>query len=303
MNRYWIALLSLALTAGIGNSAEEAVPDLIAANAFYYYEDVERAHEFYRDTLGLETVIDYGFAKIMRITTGSYVTVVDAELGMHSADEPKTITLSLVTDELDAWRRYLEGRELALEERMPDDGAWPGRVVIADPEGYLLVFVENAPEHSMFAGLEPVATKVPSEEPLMIRAGVFSAYFEDLAKLDGFYERLLGVAPAGELDGAVLLQVALGGFVGLVDGGDHLHEPTTENGFTLSFFTNDVDAWFTRAAASPGLELRTEEVVSESGRVSVFVGYDPTGKFLEWDTFLDIEENETLLRYLEQEPP
>jgi hypothetical protein len=30
----------------------------------------------------------------------------------------------------------------------------------------------------------------------------------------------------------------------------------------------------------------------------VFVGYDPTGIFLEWDTFLDLPENRALLDHL-----
>ena len=42
-------------------------PDIIATNAFYYYHDVDAAWLFYRDTLGFETVVDYGFAKILRL--------------------------------------------------------------------------------------------------------------------------------------------------------------------------------------------------------------------------------------------
>lgn len=75
-------------------------PDIVATNAFYYYDDVDAAWIFYRDTLGLETVVDYGFAKIMRLADSSYLTLVDAAQGMHSADEPKIVTLQLLTDEL-----------------------------------------------------------------------------------------------------------------------------------------------------------------------------------------------------------
>ena len=81
-------------------------PDIIATNAFYYYHDVEAAWIFYRDTLGLETVVDYGFAKILRLAESSYLTVVKADEGMHSADEPKNVTLHLVTDELNRWHEY-----------------------------------------------------------------------------------------------------------------------------------------------------------------------------------------------------
>ena len=66
----------------------------------------------------------------------------------------------------------------------------------------------------------------------------------------------------------------------------------------MSLFVDDVDAWFESAQAVAGFELRTEEITDESGRVRVFVGYDPEGTFLEWDTFLGVEGNEDLLRLL-----
>jgi hypothetical protein len=89
------------------------------------------------------------------------------------------------------------------------------------------------------------------------------------------------------------------GFVVLVDGGDELHQATDENGVTLSFLTTDIDAWFARATSWQGFELRTPEILNEGGLVRVFVGYDPSGIFLEWDTFLDVEENVRLMRQLE----
>ena len=84
-----------------------ARPDIVATNAFYYSHDVAVAWTFYQDTLGFETVVDYGFAKILRIAETSYLTVVQADEGMHSADEPKIVTLHLVTDQLDLWHAYL----------------------------------------------------------------------------------------------------------------------------------------------------------------------------------------------------
>jgi hypothetical protein len=100
------------------------------------------------------------------------------------------------------------------------------------------------------------------------------------------------------LDGSPLYQLAGSGFVSLEDyDGPTLRSPG-ENGMTLSIFTNEVDAWFDRASAMPGFELRTPEVLQESGLVRVFVGYDPAGIFLEWDTFLDLPENRLLNDYL-----
>jgi hypothetical protein len=48
-------------------------------------------------------------------------------------------------------------------------------------------------------------------------------------------------------------------------------------------------------SALPDFELRTSEITDESERVLTFVGYDPEGYFLEWDTFLDLPANARLL--------
>ncbi len=117
-------------------------------------------------------------------------------------------------------------------------------------------------------------------------------------KGQAFYSAMLGREPLFESDWATVFQITDSSFVGLVNGADDLHSPTEQNGVTLSFFTSDVDAWFTRAENAPGFELRTEDIFDESGMVRVFVGYDPEGYFLEWDTFGDRPDNAILLRYL-----
>ena len=62
----------------VSETETPARPDVIATNAFYYYNDVESAWSFYRDILGVETVVDYGFAKIVRMADSSYLTLVQA---------------------------------------------------------------------------------------------------------------------------------------------------------------------------------------------------------------------------------
>jgi len=287
--------------------AQPARPDIIATNAFYYYSDVEAAWSFYRDTLGLETVVDYGFAKIMRMADSSYLTLVQASEGMHSTDEPKTVTLSLVTDELNRWYEHLTAQEVPMRLDFTEaGGAAPDSFVAVDPEGYFLKFVRYNPhpDHESFVAAFAEATPIISSAGsatgrLSIRAAALSAYFENLDAIRPFYESLFEVVPSGQLDGADTYQLSSSGFLTLVEGSDDLHSPTERNGVTLSFLSSDVDAWFERATHWPGFELRTPEILSEGGGlVRVFVGYDPDGIFLEWDTFLDVPENEALLKYL-----
>ena len=280
-------------------------PDIIATNAFYYYDDVDAAWIFYRDTLGLETVIDYGFAKILRLADASYLTLVDADEGMHSADEPKNVTLHLVTDQLSRWHTYF--LQMGRHIEYGGGGAqneWENSFVVLDTEGYRLRFVRYNPHpnHSSFvdsfAYAPPVASSAGAEGDMNIRATAFSVYYDNVADVRPFFEGLFDVEPAGFLNGVPLYQLSGSGFVALEEyAGPEFLSPG-KNGMTLSLFTSDVDAWFARASAWSGLELRTTEVVDESGLVRVFVGYDPTGVFLEWDTFLDLPENQALLDYL-----
>ena len=134
---------------------------------------------------------------------------------------------------------------------------------------------------------------------MSVRATAFTIHYNDVAAVRPFFESLFEVKPVGILDGVQIYQFAGSGFVALQDYPGALPAAPGENGMTLSFLTTDVDAWFDRATSWPGFELRTPEVLNEGGLVRVFVGYDPAGVFLEWDTFLAVPENQALLEYLE----
>jgi len=82
--------------------------DILANNAFFYYADLNAAWRFYTEKIGLETVADYGFAKILQVAETSFLILVDASKGMHSAAEPKTVAMALVTDELEEWFAHLK---------------------------------------------------------------------------------------------------------------------------------------------------------------------------------------------------
>jgi catechol 2,3-dioxygenase-like lactoylglutathione lyase family enzyme len=72
-----------------------------ANNVLYYYRDLAAAKCFYGELLGFDLVEDYGFASLFQVASSSFVMLVDASIGRHSADEPKTVTTALVTDQLE----------------------------------------------------------------------------------------------------------------------------------------------------------------------------------------------------------
>ena len=117
------------------------MPGIQATNAFYYYEDLQRAWTFYTDILGLETVLDVGFARIMRVASSSYLTLVDASAGMHSTEEPKSVTLALVTAQVEGWYDYLTAAGVPMHhEYKVEAGRAHDGFVALDPEGYFLEF-------------------------------------------------------------------------------------------------------------------------------------------------------------------
>ena len=280
------------------------IPDILAGNAFYYYRDVDAAWAFYRDVLGLETVVDYGFARILRVAEGSYLTVVDAEEGMHSADEPHAVTFAFITEQVEEWYDYLSsaGVEMHAELRVEDGRAHDGFVAV-DPEGYLLEFERFNP-HEENVALLPLLADLPDVGPtggerpahLGIRGSVLWTYYDDLDGALGAYEDLLGRDHVLDQGWAYGIHLAGGSLLGLVDGARGLHQASVDKAVTVSFFTSDVDGWFTRV--HDRIPLRTPEVTDESGRVRVFVGYGPENTFLEWDTFLDLPDNRRLLEWL-----
>lgn len=285
----------------------DAVPAIQGLNAFYYYADVEAAWVFYRDVLGFETVADFGFAKIMQVAPASFLTLVDEANGMHTSEEPKTVAMAIVTRELQGWYDYLEAQDVPLRSELNfRDGSAHDGFVAVDTEGYLLEFEwfnehpENVALSPRLAATQPVAPPAGTRpQELTVHASVFWLYYDELAPIEAFYEELLNTDLLVDQGWAKVYTASPTGYVGLVDGARGMHQATEEMAVTLSFITDDAEAWMNRAREL-GVRLRSEEMGNESDRVQTFVGFDPGGYFLEWDTFLDVPGNELFLERLEQ---
>lgn len=125
-----------------------------ASNAFFYYADIEAAAAFNSQILGIRIVADYNFAKVVQVAPKFFTTLVDAEQGMHGADEPETAAIALVTDQLDEWWDYLRRQNVNMRSTAYDP--LPGRAhhgfVAIDIEGYFLEFerFNSHPENEQF---------------------------------------------------------------------------------------------------------------------------------------------------------
>ena len=158
---------------------------LDATNLFLYYNDLEKAGEFYSGTLGMEIVADYKMALILRMTKDSYLILVDANKGMHTADEPKTVALALLTDQLDSWYKYLNTQGVEFKhEYNPKEGSAHDGFVVYDTEGYLLEFerFNQHPENESFVPLLEI--NISSKKNTTGKPGIHSTitwlYYKDV---------------------------------------------------------------------------------------------------------------------------
>jgi catechol 2,3-dioxygenase-like lactoylglutathione lyase family enzyme len=278
-----------------------------ASNVFLYYQDRPTAEAFYTDVLGLHPVADYGFATILQIAETSYLTLVDASAGMHDIDEPKTVALALLTDQLDAWYGYLVDRAVPmLHDYNPVDGQPHHGFVIVDPEGYYLEFERfnpHAENRDLLPLLDSVAT-IPAHPAAADAAArgfkgtVLWLYYDDLAAAQRFYEDEIGLTLVVDQGWAKIYLTSTSGFLGLVDGARGMHDATERQAVTVSFLTDGLEGWLRYARGHQGIALRSDSIDARDPRYRAFVAYDPQGYFLEFDTFLEHPDNAVLAERL-----
>ncbi|RLA27700.1 MAG: glyoxalase, partial [Gammaproteobacteria bacterium] len=275
--------------------------DTTASNVFFYYEDVEAATKFYQEVMGFHVAADYGFAKIMQVAPKSFITLVDHTKGMHSADEPKTTAIALVTDQLDQWWDYIQTQEIEMRSTAytPRDGSAHDGFVAVDPEGYFLEFerfnqhAENERFMPLLDATETLYAESASNVPkgLGFKATVVWFYYKDMAAIQRFYEDVMGFDLVADQGWAKIYRIGPTGYFGPVDEQRGMHNYTEKKAVTLSLITGDIDGWYRYTSEHSAIEMRSEEI-SDTERYRAFVGYDPEVYYLEWDVFKSVTSNE-----------
>ena len=282
---------------------------LRATNLFLYYRDLPAATRFYSETLGLELLADYQMATIFRMAADSYLILVDATKGMHTADEPKTVALALLTDQLEDWWKYLQEQNVQIKYpyKTKEGGPHDGFVAI-DPEGYLLEFetFKQHPENERFIPLlSQNKTIYPAEGKSKVPAGLgFKStitwlYYRDVLNMQNFYQEVLGLELVADQGWTKIYRASDTGFIGLVDERRGMHSFTEKKAVNVSFIIDDLDEWFDYVDTHRPFELRSEEVsTGPESKYRAFVGYDPEGYYMEFDRFYDHPLNQSLMQYL-----
>jgi len=276
---------------------------------FLYYSDINKAFDFYNTVLGLECVLDYGFARAYQISKSSLVCLVDETKGMHKTTEPKTVTLSFITQEVDAWYEYLLSKGVKMHSPLKGSSENPIRGFVAlDCEGYFLEF-ETFKEHPENENLLPILSSNAAIYPagnrentrpkeLGIQGTVYWLYYKDVAAAREFYENYLGLELLVDQAFSQVYTSSETGFIGLVDEIRGLHHFSEKKSVNVGFITDEIESWYKHLVDK---EVKIKDPLEDSveGLVKAFVAYDPAGYYLEFDTFPERDQNERLLKMLE----
>ncbi|MEM9329092.1 MAG: VOC family protein [Bacteroidota bacterium] len=281
-----------------------------ATNVFLYYQDLAAATKFYGQTLGLKQLATYDNATTFQLSKASYLILVDAAKGMHTAEEPKSVALALLTDELQAWYDYLQTQDveikytLKLREGGPHDG-----FVALDPEGYLLEF-EQFKQHSENEDFVPLLSRAPKlaaaedsdvPEGLGFYGSITWLYYKELLPLQNFYEQVLGLKLVADQGWTKIYQGSDTGFIGLVDERRGMNDFTEDKAVNVSWILSDVQGWFDYAQSAQPFPLRSEELgIGPEGKYKAFVGFDPGMYYMEFDQFYEHPDNEFIMEALSQ---
>ncbi len=281
-----------------------------ATNTFLYYKDLARATEFYGKVLGFRQLATYDNAITFILSENSYLILVDAAKGMHTAEEPKTVALALLTDQLADWYEYLQTKDVEIKYtlKLRDGGPHDGFVAI-DPEGYLLEF-EQFKQHAENERFIPVLQQAPFKEAvaesdvpegLGFYGSITWLYYKDLLGMQNFYEQVLGLPLVADQGWTKIYQGSPTGFIGLVDERRGMHDFTETKAVNVSWILSNVEGWFEYARKAQPFPLRSDELgTGPEGKYRAFVGFDPEGYYMEFDQFYPHPDNEAIMETLSE---
>jgi catechol 2,3-dioxygenase-like lactoylglutathione lyase family enzyme len=293
----------------------KASRDIIGNNAFLYYKNYDEATNFYGDILGFKNVFEFpDFATIFQTTKTTFITVVnDNGRGMHSSDEPKTIAIALVTDQVDGWYQYALSQDLNIKNPPKPLADNPHHAfLVTDPGGYILEFEHFAdhPENKEFIPLlnnsENIYGEKDSQRPdnLAFKASIYWLYHSNEEEAEAFYQEVMGLKMIVKQSFSDILTSSPTGYIGLVEDGIGIHNATHEKAVNVGFMTNNAQSWFDHLKNQSSFELRTKELFHEqdgqgNNLIDIVIGYDPDNYFIEIDEFLDLEFNNDIRHALD----
>lgn len=126
------------------------------------------------------------------------------------------------------------------------------------------------------------ACATAAEPPPPIAESYVMLYYKELGPAKAFYGEVLGLDAITADDWFALYRIAPGSAVGLIrEGPNAYHRVQATNAVMLSIVTPDVDAWFARVSAQPGVKILKPVYEQKDAGIRGFLMEDPGGYTVE----------------------
>ena len=125
--------------------------DLEGTLTLFYYDDLERAFNFYNDIIKFKFVADFGYVKIFKVIEGALLGLVDGTLGSHRTSPSKPVRLVVMVKDIDPWFKKIKAGGVETLEDEPFTGVKMRLkgFTFDDTEGYTVEFVEYLTPYGM----------------------------------------------------------------------------------------------------------------------------------------------------------
>lgn len=189
----------------------------------WFYRDLAKAKDFYQTTLGLELVEETENTAKFRIAGDSFLTLQSLAGSGYSGNEPKSVALAFLTDQLENWYAHLQEQKVTIKYPLKQNPGGPHDGFVAvDPEGYLLEF-ETFFQHPENEVLIPELSDLQAKstrhgEKLQFTGSVVWLYYKDMLSAELFVEESLGLTKSADQGWAKVYKLSQNGYLGLVDG-------------------------------------------------------------------------------------
>jgi len=271
-----------------------------ASSVFFYYKNIEQATLFYTQKIGSELVADYIFAKILRIAPESYLILVDEKYGMHKTTESKEVKISLVSDDINKWYDYAKSQKLKFNTELKKT-AENSNFSIIDPSGYTIEFIEYYQQPSnenILAQLNYCKPINESENHPGIKASINTIRYNNLSIAENFYNETLGLKQINSNYNSIFYEISSASFL-QIEKSLNIVSNENKKAVNIGFIIEDIDNWHQYCLTNKPFVLNSNEIeVGEENKYKAFVGFDPEGYYLEFDSFYNHNLNTTLMKYL-----
>ncbi|MHA7129849.1 VOC family protein [Algoriphagus namhaensis] len=82
--------------------------DFYGSVSWLYYQDMLPMQNWVEETLGLELIVDQGWAKVYALSDQSYLGLVDGLRGMNQFNESKLVEFGVILEDPEGWEEYLK---------------------------------------------------------------------------------------------------------------------------------------------------------------------------------------------------